>query len=294
LKPDNIYLSAKAIDTPYQYWDHESYSLGLIDLETAVDFKSPDVATIGQPLLAGTPSHMTPSHIFKNNILISLFGPDIRRVFYMQDWFAILAMIYNVATGKMLFAKTAKLIPQILRMKKKALLFHKPLPKIFRRVSNGFWALAKEEFFTKLDAEKERFSVIHLALPRPVVQLFQEELGHEKSMLVASIEQYVMSHDLFEDIRSELIHMSLYEISQYRILWEKGILGSDMAVEDKKRLEDSLKILEEMKRYLESHERIHAMLSQTLTCDEIMVYLFNRVMLSMHRLTWTAKSPTRI
>lgn len=289
LKPDNIYLSAKAQDSPYQYWDHESYSLGLIDLETAADFKPLNLESLEQPLLAGTPSYMTPSHIFKNSILASIFGPDIRRVFYMQDWYAALSMIYNVATGKMLFAKTAKLIPQILQMKKKALVFHKPLPKVFKRVSIGFWESAEEEFFSKLHAEKEKISIIHIALPKKISRMFQDELVLEKSALVSTIEQYVTSNPLFDDIRSELISMSLYELMQYRILWDKGILGSDMVKEQRDRLNDSLKRLEKLKHYVESHEQIYPILSQTLSCHDVMVYLFNRVMLAMYRHTWPVK-----
>jgi hypothetical protein len=85
--------------------------------------------------------------------------------------------------------------------------------------------------------------------------------------------------------------MSLYELSQYRILWEKGILGSDMAVEDRERLDDSLKKLEKLKRSLESHDQIHQALSKTISCHDLMEYLFNRVMLAMHRSTWSVKSP---
>jgi hypothetical protein len=286
LKPDNIYISTKKQDGHYQYWDCESYSLGLIDLETAADFKPSDAATFDQPLLAGTPSYMTPAHIFKNSILISIFGQGIRRIYYMQDWFAVLAMIYNAATGKILFAKTAKLIPQILQMKKKALFFHKPLSKVFKRVSIGFWKHAEKELLKKLDHEKEKFSMIHFTLPRPAVQMFQEELVHEKSILLATIDQYIMSNTLWDDIRSELISMSVYELAQYRILWEKGAVGSEMTDEARAGLKDSLKKLEKLKRYLESHQQIHPMLAQSISCHDLMMYLFNRAMLAMYRPTW--------
>jgi hypothetical protein len=288
LKPDNIYLTAAAENSSYQYWDHESYTMGLIDLETAIDFKTPDIEALAQPLLAGTPAYMTPSQIFKNSILKSIFGPDLRRIFYMQDWFAALAMIYTAATGKTLFAKTAKLIPQILRMKKKALIFHKPLSKVFKRVSSGFWELAEKEFSAKHQEGKEKFSIIHFTLPRPVVQMFQEELILEKSILLAAIEKYVMSNAHFAEIRSELISMSLYELAQFRVLWKKGMLGSDVSDEERLRRDDSLKKLEALKSCLESHGQIHPRLSQTISCYDVMAFLFNRVMLAMYRHTWAS------
>jgi serine/threonine protein kinase len=292
LKPDNIYLSARDDGMSYQFWDHESYSLGLIDLETAVSLKTSDIESLGQPLLAGTPSYMTPSHIFKNSVLTSVFGSGIHRVFYMQDWFAVLSMIYNVVTGKMLFARTAKLIPQILKMKKKALFYHKPMTKVFKRVSIGFWEMAEEEFNAKLNAESEKFSIIHISLPKPIAHLFQGELAHEKSALVATIEKYVTSNTLFADIGPELVSMSLHELSQYRVLWEKGILGSVSDDGDRKQLDLSLKILEKLKHHVESHEQIRAMLAKTISCHDIMVYLFNRVMLAMYRHPWLIKAPS--
>ncbi len=289
LKPDNIYLAAKIQDSPYQYWDPESYSLGLIDLETATDFQDATAPVLDQPLLAGTPSYMTPSHIFKNNVLQAVFGDDIRRIFYMQDWFAALSMIYNVATGKLLFVKTAKLISQILQMKKKALALHKPLSKVFKRVSMGFWEMAETEFYEKLHAEKERFSSLHIHIPKPVVHMFQEELGLEKTVLTAAMEHYITTHPLFEDIRSELMHMSLYELSQYRILWEKGMIGSDMPDPERQKLNGALKKLEILKHHVESHSQIRSILSRPVSCDDLMAYLFHRVMLAMFRHTWVFK-----
>jgi hypothetical protein len=198
-------------------------------------------------------------------------------------------MMYNVATGKMLFAKTAKLIPQILKMKKKALFFQKPLSKVFKRVSGGFWELAEEEFHTKLNKHKDRFSVIQIPLPKPVAYMFQDELTREKTELLATIDHFVTSNPLLSEIGTELITMSLYELVQYRILWGKGILGSDMPDDAKEQLDISFKRLEILKQHLESHERIRSLLGQPMSCYDLMVFIFNRVMLAMYRHTWSVK-----
>jgi hypothetical protein len=47
-----------------------------------------------------------------------------------------------------------------------------------------------------------------------------------------------------------------------------------------------LKKLEKLKRYLESHQQIHPMLAQSISCHDLMMYLFNRAMLAMYRPTW--------
>jgi hypothetical protein len=291
LKPDNIYLSAKNEGAHYQFWDHESYSLGLIDLETAIDFNPSTPETINQPLLAGTPSYMTPTHIFKNNVLKDVFGPDIHRLMYLQDWYAALSMIFNVATGKMLFVKTAKLIPQIMKMKKKAIIFRKPLQKVFKRVSGGYWAMAEHEFYTKLTAVKERFSSLHLSIPKPISRMLQNELIYEKAAILKTIQTVVNSNILLSERGEELTSMSLFELTQYRALWETELSVSGMDKEEKEHLDSALKILETLKLHLENHGRISPMLVQPITCYDLADYLFNRVMLAMYRHTWLKKMP---
>lgn len=292
LKPDNIYLSANGEEANYQFWDYESYSLGLIDLETAIGFKpSTSTEAIDQPLLAGTPSYMTPTHIFKNNILKAVFGPDIHRIMYLQDWFAAISMIFNTATGKMLFVKTAKLIPQIMKMKKKAIIFNKPLAKVFKRVSGGFWTMAEHEFYTKLTAAKERFSSLHLSLPKPISSILQNELIYEKDVLRKGIQTVIKSNMLLQERGEELTGMSLFELTQYRALWETEISGSGMAEEEKEKLYRAVKILETLKLHLESHGRINSMLTQQMTCYDLIDYFFNRVMLAMYRHSWPEKMP---
>jgi len=291
LKPDNIYLSLKTKGALDHFWDYESYSLGLIDLETAIDFKPSDPEALGQPLLAGTPSYMTPAHIFKNDILKTVFGANIHRILYMQDWFAALSMMFIVATGKMLFRKTAKLIPQIMGMKKKAMALDKPLSKVFKRISSGFWTLAEEEFHAKLNDQKEKFSTLIFSLPKPISAMLADELVHEKSILLEAIEKYIKSNGLLNEISSELIGMSHYELAQYSILWEKGILGSEMETHDRKKVEYCMKNLKILKSHLESHERLNAMLAQPISCYELMDFLFNRVMLTAYNPAWN-KTPS--
>ena len=76
-----------------------AYELGLIDLETAVNFRHKDAQHIRQPMLAGTPAYMTPSHVFNNQVLVDVFGREIQRIFYAQDWFSAIGMIYDIAAA---------------------------------------------------------------------------------------------------------------------------------------------------------------------------------------------------
>ena len=106
LKPDNIYIAGNFNGADNFFNNPAAYSLGLIDLETAVHLHPEDLSGMRQPALAGTFPFMTPHHLFKNRDLYKLFGSELCRVLYMQDWFAAIAIIFNVATGKILFLKT--------------------------------------------------------------------------------------------------------------------------------------------------------------------------------------------
>ena len=87
LKPDNVFLAGDVSVSPALLASPRDYAIGLIDFETAVDFQPPD-GGVSQPMLAGTPSYATPSHLFRNDLLASLFG-DLGRVLHLQDWQAV-------------------------------------------------------------------------------------------------------------------------------------------------------------------------------------------------------------
>jgi len=181
LKPDNIFVAGNADEADHLLWDTQKYSLGLIDLETAVDFHPMDLKKIRQPSLAGTPTYMTPSHMFKNAILDQVFDEGAIRILYLQDWFAAMGMIYRVVRGKTLFNKTAKLIPQIMQIKKKAIRQGKYLPDIMKNISWGFWKSANTEFNNKIERNQSKFASLYLNLPRHLIVMLKDEIQIEKA-----------------------------------------------------------------------------------------------------------------
>lgn len=60
IKPDNLFLDGKKDDFPRFLKNHERFEVGLIDLETSVDYGRDDII---QPMLAGTPNYASPSHL---------------------------------------------------------------------------------------------------------------------------------------------------------------------------------------------------------------------------------------
>lgn len=181
LKPDNIFVAGNVDGADHMLWDTQKYSLGLIDLETAVDFHPMDIKKIRQPILAGTPTYMTPSHMFKNDVLNQVFDDGTIRILYLQDWFAAIGMIYKVVRGKALFNKTGRLIPQIMRIKRNAVIKKKYLPDIFKNVSWGFWKSANTEFNNKIEAKKSKFASLNINLPRHLIVMLKTEIQTEKA-----------------------------------------------------------------------------------------------------------------
>jgi serine/threonine protein kinase len=72
LKPDNILVAGDTQNYPGFLRSAADYSLGFIDVETAVYFGKTEEGSIRQPLLGGT--HATPSHLFPNSTLADVLA----------------------------------------------------------------------------------------------------------------------------------------------------------------------------------------------------------------------------
>ena len=117
LKPDNLFLNANPDDYPIFLKNPSAFSIGVIDVETALSLIPGEGGTIEQPLLGGTPLYATPLHLLKNEVLADYFQ-DRSEAYYFQDWFAILAIIFKAITGKNLFQRAARSFPEVLKILK--------------------------------------------------------------------------------------------------------------------------------------------------------------------------------
>ncbi|MCU0589997.1 MAG: hypothetical protein MUC57_00800 [Desulfobacterales bacterium] len=107
LKPDNLLVAGDPQNYPAFLRSASDYSLGFIDVETAVYLDPSDGAALKQPLLGGTPYYATPSHLFPNPALQACFA-DPAWVLHFQDWHAALVMVFKVVTGDLLFDRSAE------------------------------------------------------------------------------------------------------------------------------------------------------------------------------------------
>lgn len=287
LKSDNIFIAGHAGRRMYHLWDHESYDLGLIDLETAVDVRPSVPDGIKQPNLAGTPAYMTPSHIFKNPVLQAAFGLPLDRVMFLQDWFAAVGMIYNTATGRLLFVKTAQIISQIMQMKQTAIMQKTPLVKLFRHDSCTFWESAEQEFMKKLGQTRNRFKTIQLNPPMPVAMMLKTALQEENAAVRKSIRMVINAAAHLKPDARYLMEVSADGMAAYRKNREIKAAKTGGISEDERKMLSSLQTLEMLKRQLESHEREADLFNGSMTGYDLLVFLMKRIMNVMRPLSWT-------
>ncbi len=180
LKPDNMFVAAFLDGKDHILTNPEAYDLGLIDMETALCFKPDKNGRIRQPLLAGTPSYATPSHIFGNKVLRAIYGADeLPRIFFLQDMQAALVMIFRVVTGRALFVNAGRLMLETSHIKKKNIADFDALLKVYRNANRTFWKTASSEFIEKTKKYRHRLDDVDIDLPRHPKSLLISEYQHE-------------------------------------------------------------------------------------------------------------------
>jgi serine/threonine protein kinase len=281
LKPDNMLLAGKREHGQYHLSDPDQYDLGLIDLETAVAFKGSEDGLMRQPLLTGTPSYMTPSHLFSNFALIDVYGNKLSAVFCLQDWFAAVGIIFCIVTGQRLFEKTAKLLPEIVRVKKRGLNRHDPETEILKNVSRIFWKTAGDEFSEMIRTHLQRLENIHLALPDPIVNLFRSEVESAENRIHDAVEQCANSQKLFPQQAKRLISASVDAVRTQRIKWENKAPKKNVSSDIREQAIILFQQLETLKSRLKNLDDNGCLIKKTVSCEELLRFMFNMVAIDM-------------
>ncbi len=165
LKPDNLLVAGNPDAYPLFLASADDFTLGLIDVETACDFGSPDAGAFVQPQLGGPRSTPPPLIFFPTGSLPKVHG-DLGKVLHYQDWHAVAAIIFEMATGKRLFGRTAGQVPRIMGALQKAVTEHRSLVDLYRAVNGVFWQQAAEEFARVTAIHGQRLEVLRVRMPR--------------------------------------------------------------------------------------------------------------------------------
>ncbi len=288
LKPDNLFVVGDS-ERPAK-----DYSLGLIDFETAVKFRSPDMdktrLKIEQPLLAGTPSYSTPSHLFKNKLLEDVFD-DLSRILCLQDWQASVGMIYNIVTGECLFKKTRKVLPKITNAARKAVIKKQSLTDVFKKGSRIFWKNAVNEFREKTGTNAEILKAVEVAIPENAQKILLQDVVDEKNNIAEAIRKYVASQVVFRNKknRQNLFQSSVHEISRYREKWEKGDNIPETSEKVRVKIITLLRDLEHLKLQAQVQDERIKLLEQAvpkMSAHELLEIMLNTVLNAMYNEEW--------
>jgi serine/threonine protein kinase len=291
LKPDNLFVAGDNQRYPLFLRSAAEFSLGIIDVETAVDFEKPKYLKNQQPLLGGTPFYATPSHFFKNDILSHSFG-DVGKILHLQDWHAIMVMIYKVIIGEHLFDQTAKLFASIRGMMIRAnKVKGTQIDTIVEGTSRTFWYSAASEFQVKTTEFAEALKSIILTIPESVQEMFVRVLEEERKSAAISIKECVETQTVFQkdQFRAVLLKASHTKTCQFKADLVSKAKNSDNPMASRAEAIIFLSKLADLKARFGLHVHMQKLLSQPdpwLSAHDVLTFMFNVVLNNMYKSHW--------
>jgi serine/threonine protein kinase len=290
LKPDNLFVAGDSARYPLFLRSAQEFSIGIIDVETAVDFEKSKYTQIKQPLLGGTPFYATPTHFIRNEVLTIKFD-NLGKILHLQDWHATLVMIYKVVTGELLLEQTAKLFGALRNMFINA---NKPKnfeSDIFEKASRIYWQSAVKEFRLKMAAKEKSLRAIEVAVPETVNYMFGKVLAKERISLALAIKKCVESQNIFEkrQICEQLMNSSYVKTCKFK----EDLANSSRRSQNSNALRTEAIIfldkLINLKALFGQHIHMAKLLSTPRTkvsVHEILTFMFNVVLNNMYRSEW--------
>jgi serine/threonine protein kinase len=290
LKPDNLLVVGDTAKYPDFLKSAEDFSVGLIDVETAVEYNHGDNTEIEQPILGGTPSYAVPAHLCDNATIGFLFG-DISRVLYLQDWFASAAMIYDVVLGERLFEQSGKLLVGIKNLVLKSATGEQEFYQAFKKASRMFWYTAINEFKAKTDEKEEHLKSVEVDISGQIRDMFRKELLKGKQITTEKIRRYVNDQTVFSEQKlcQGLISASHQKISELKAKLKDGMSDPNRATRGKDRAIKVLQDLEQLKLQSENLSRSIKALGNPiliLNAYDLIELIFDIVLQAMYREEW--------
>ncbi|MFP4446339.1 MAG: protein kinase domain-containing protein [Desulfosudaceae bacterium] len=273
IKPDNLLMAGNPDNYPMFLSVADQFSIGLIDFETAVICRPDAGNTIEQPLLGGTSFYATPLHLFTNKILKGIYG-ELTPALYLQDWYALAAMIYRLITGKYLFVRAAErflAIPAALRQSR-----DKGRPaEVINRSNRVFWQVAVAEFTENTRRAQSLLRAIRPPLMPPVTAMLRAELASENNRLNERVKRRINGQNL---ITRRQNREKLYRETPDNLLRLAGRAAAGPDVDAASAT--ALKVVAALRRQQEQNEQAMARLRRPdpeLSALELVHLLFYRV-----------------
>ncbi|MFC1813256.1 hypothetical protein ACFL03_11280 [Thermodesulfobacteriota bacterium] len=294
LKPDNLIVAGDPANYPAFLFSAEDYTIGLIDVETAVDFETRGKKELPQPYLGGTPLYATPSHFFLNVVLNGIYS-DLPQILHLQDWYAMAGIIYELATGKHLFRKTGGKVHGFMRTIQSALAEKREISEVYKEISHVFWSSAKEEFDKNIGAAEKLLKSLHAEIPEDTKQWFEVYVQEKKAAIDTRIKTTIQSQTHFksEKNRQSLFGYSHEETCRLKARYkqpDRPAKSADRDVSLILQLLDDLALLKkESERLSEMIKALNAPFPKLSACD-ILVIMYGVVADAMYHPEWETLS----
>lgn len=296
LKPDNLLVAGNPSKYPLFLMNADKYELGIIDVETAVDFEPKKDRKVKQPLLGGTPFYATPSHFFSNAVLHKSFH-DLNKILHLQDWYATLVMIFKTVTGELMFQHTARLFADIRNKIKYGQMEGKLETEIVADVSRAFWRSALLEFQTKMNQKDSLLKSIFFDVPDTAKHMFRDVLQQDIEATAIKMKRCVITQTLFESPQSQqrLLKSSPAKIDQLRVEFENKLKSMRNRSPNHSQAIVLLKYLRTLKLHAAQQKQLLTRLERPtsrLTAYTLLAFMFNNLYKSMFREEWWVKPGT--
>ncbi len=221
LKPDNLFLDADPDAYPGFLSDPSAFSIGVIDVETAVSIDPRPDGSIAQPLIGGTPLYATPIHLLKNKAITENFE-DLPHVLHLQDWYATVAILFKAITGANLFPRAARTFPGSLKILKTSQNPSSPDSATVQKMSRLFWAAAATDIKKQTVAFSTVLDQISVNVPEAMADAIKKELAHQQKSLDKAIHKQISLSPLMKSKKNQdfLIGATTTEITRQIGRWK--------------------------------------------------------------------------
>ncbi|MBF0100526.1 MAG: hypothetical protein HQK77_06415 [Desulfobacterales bacterium] len=288
LKPDNLFVAGDPANYPIFLNSSEAYTIGLIDVETAVDFEAIEHHNIAQPQLGGTPNYALPVNLIKNEVIQTLYN-RIPRILHLQDWYACIGIIFNIATGYTLFKQTANLLPS-LNMNLKNVPEGNLIGYLKKEIQK-FWDSASNEINVNLSLYEKQLKSMTIRVPDKLKLVFRQDILLDINHVKEKIDNLFINQSLIKKLKTieEFKQASHQQIDQIRHNWMQKLTEPNDPTGKMTTIINFLTVLSQLK--LQYHqlslflEILHNKTTNITTYD-VLHHMFNVVYAVMYCPEW--------
>jgi len=289
LKPDNLLVAGDPTNFPQFLESASLYSIGLIDVETAVCFEPDEKDRVAQPLLGGTPSHATPTHTFPNELIRGIYG-DLPLILHLQDWHAAIAMIYKTVTGERLFRDTAKTLIEIKGAIRKGAKKKNTANETLAEASRLFWSCAMDEFERKTTEKEKKLKYISLIITANIKELFLPMVQETHRQLKEAVKKLILEQTAFKSgkIKKSLFSASYIKVSRFKLKFTDDA-DSSLSEADRKKAIAVLNELEILKKQTAQLTVVLKIINKSvpiISSYDLLRVMFYIVLVNMHQNIW--------